>query len=238
VNEERALEVIETEVIPTKTQAPAEVIRAATEQANVLADLIKSRGLFSRISGKDYVRVEGWVPLARFNNAIPREISNEAREDGSYVARVQLVNIQTGVVLTEASAECGGPDEPLWQGRAPYARRSMAATRATGKCCRLAYSWIMVLSGYEPTPAEEIPAEEHEKPKAEPKSKEEAIKHEPDTFRKIKGKNGPLIAVTPGQKLPAGYLKDLGGWEYQGSWFLKDADGNFEKLTEAAHAAL
>jgi hypothetical protein len=33
----------------------------------------------------------------------------------------------------------------------------MAQTRATGKACRLAFSWIMSLAGYEPTPAEEIP---------------------------------------------------------------------------------
>ncbi|MBK8185727.1 MAG: hypothetical protein IPK63_23660 [Candidatus Competibacteraceae bacterium] len=33
----------------------------------------------------------------------------------------------------------------------------MAQTRATGKACRLAFSWIMSLAGYEPTPAEEMP---------------------------------------------------------------------------------
>jgi hypothetical protein len=32
----------------------------------------------------------------------------------------------------------------------------MAQTRATGKACRLAFSWIMSLAGYEPTPAEEM----------------------------------------------------------------------------------
>jgi len=32
----------------------------------------------------------------------------------------------------------------------------MAITRATGKAFRLAFSWIVVLAGYEATPAEEI----------------------------------------------------------------------------------
>jgi hypothetical protein len=32
----------------------------------------------------------------------------------------------------------------------------MAQTRATGKACRLAFSWIMLLAGYEVTPAEEM----------------------------------------------------------------------------------
>ena len=32
----------------------------------------------------------------------------------------------------------------------------MATTRATGKACRLAFSWIVTLAGFDPTPAEEI----------------------------------------------------------------------------------
>jgi len=41
----------------------------------------------------------------------------------------------------------------------------MAATRATGKAYRLAFSWIINLAGYETTPAEEmITAEFKEKP--------------------------------------------------------------------------
>lgn len=33
----------------------------------------------------------------------------------------------------------------------------MAATRATSKACRQAFSWVMALTGFEVTPAEEIP---------------------------------------------------------------------------------
>ena len=68
-----------------------------------------------------------------------------------------------GACIGRASAECGSPDEldrhgkPVWSSRPRYARRSMAQTRATGKACRLAFSWIMALAGYEPTPAEEMP---------------------------------------------------------------------------------
>jgi hypothetical protein len=32
----------------------------------------------------------------------------------------------------------------------------MAITRATAKACRIAFSWVMALSGYETTPAEEM----------------------------------------------------------------------------------
>ena len=144
--------------------SPAEMVEGATAQAKVLSNLIEKQKLYSVISGRKYVRVEGWVPLARMNGVIPREISNERQEDGSYVARVQLVRLSDGQVLTEASAECGGPGEKMWNDRAPYARRSMAATRATGKACRLAYSWIIALAGFEATPAEEMPKEQRGEP--------------------------------------------------------------------------
>jgi hypothetical protein len=67
-----------------------------------------------------------------------------------------------GACISKASAECGSSDEldkygkPIWSNRPRYARRSMAQTRATGKACRLAFSWIMSLAGYEVTPAEEM----------------------------------------------------------------------------------
>lgn len=150
------------ELVPSAL-GPAEMIDLARNQAKVLCDLIEKQKLYSLISGKKYVRVEGWVPLARMNGVIPREISNDFGSDGRYVARVQLVRMDTGTVITEASGECGGKEEPFWQKRAPYARRSMAATRATGKACRLAYSWIVALAGFEPTPAEEITDLESEK---------------------------------------------------------------------------
>ena len=82
--------------------------------------------------------------------------------EGVYVATVELVRMSDGACISRASAECGSSDEldkygkPIWSTRPRYARRSMAQTRATGKACRLAFSWIMSLAGYEPTPAEEM----------------------------------------------------------------------------------
>ena len=94
---------------------------------------------------------------------VPREVST-VEQDGIYTATVELVRMNDGACISRASAECGSDDEldrygkPVWSGRPRYARRSMAQTRATGKACRLAFSWIMALAGYEPpTPAEEMP---------------------------------------------------------------------------------
>ena len=63
--------------------------------------------------------------------------------------------------------ECGR-DEPDWMKRPAFQRRSMAVTRATGKAARLAFSWIMVLAGFQACPAEEIIENGRLKPAALP----------------------------------------------------------------------
>jgi hypothetical protein len=135
---------------------PRAVIAQATEEANALAEVIDSRQLFAKIQGRKFVKVEGWVTLATLRGCLPREISVTEMEEGRYVAEVELIRMSDGVSLTKASAECGGPEDTIWQSRPPNARRSMAITRATGKACRVAFSWVMALAGYEVTPAEEM----------------------------------------------------------------------------------
>jgi len=154
--DETALARVEHVASAMAAPEPKAVIQQATKEANVLAGVIDDRGLFVTIQGRKYVRVEGWTTLAIMRGCLSREVSTEAQEDGRYIAVVELVRLTDGAVLTRASAECGGPDEPTWQNRPPYARRSMAQTRAAGKACRLAFSWVMALTGYETTPAEEM----------------------------------------------------------------------------------
>lgn len=150
--------------------SPSALVAGASEMANALAGLIKSQGLSNRIQGREYVRVEGWTTLGVMLGVVAREV--ETVEDaGIYTATVELVRLSDGAVISRASAECG--EEAPWNKRPKYARRSMAQTRATGKACRLAFSWIMALAGYEATPAEEMePVEyakhQHESPQPEP----------------------------------------------------------------------
>jgi hypothetical protein len=141
---------------------PAALVSGASLMATTLAEVIERQKLYSMIQGRKHVRVEGWTTLAVMLGCTAREVENVAHEDGSYIATVELVRMSDGVVVARASAECG-MDERTWADRARYARRSMAATRATGKACRLAFSWIMALAGFEATPAEEMP--EHESPR-------------------------------------------------------------------------
>jgi len=144
-----------------RATGPTDLVAQATEVANALAGVIDSKKLYNAINGRRYVRVEGWTTLAAMLGCLPREVSVTRQETGTYTATVELARMSDGAILTRASAECG-MDEPTWAKRADYARRSMAVTRATSKACRIAFSWVMVLAGYEVTPAEEIPKEEDE----------------------------------------------------------------------------
>jgi hypothetical protein len=138
------------------------LVQGAREMADALADVIERQKLATTIQGRRYVKVEGWTTLGVMLGVVPREVST-MEQDGIYTATVELVRIGDQGVISRASAECGSPDEldrygnPVWANRPRYARRSMAQTRATGKACRLAFSWIMALAGYEPTPVEEMP---------------------------------------------------------------------------------
>lgn len=122
--------------------------------ATELAQVIRSQNLSTVIQGRHYVQVEGWTTLGVMLGVTAREVST-TEQDGIYTSIVELVRMGDGAVISRASAECG--EEKPWNSRPRYARRSMAQTRATGKACRLAFSWIMKLAGYEATPAEEMP---------------------------------------------------------------------------------
>jgi|GEM_PF-1061242 len=140
---------------------PASLVSGAAELASQLAQVIDQQKLVTVIKGRRFVNVEGWTTLATMLGVTAREITT-TENDGIFTATVELVRMTDGACISRASAECGSPDEldkygkPVWSVRPRYARRSMAQTRATGKACRLAFSWIMSLAGYEVTPAEEM----------------------------------------------------------------------------------
>jgi len=132
---------------------PKALVEGAAAIAGVLAEVIRSQKLSVAIQGKQYVRVEGWTTLAVMLGVVAREVETH-EEFGVYTAIVELVRMSDGAVISRASAECG--EESPWCDRPRFARRSMAQTRSVGKACRLAFSWIMALSGYETCPAEEM----------------------------------------------------------------------------------
>lgn len=156
------LSTLETQVVPAnsvqlgavRADSPVCVVDVATQIANKLRDVMESKKLFADIHGKEFPTCEAWTTCAAMLGISPRERSVILNEDGDYDAYVELID-GAGNIVGGASALCGS-DEPTWSKRPRYARRSMAVTRATGKACRLKFSWIMTLAGYQPCSAEEM----------------------------------------------------------------------------------
>jgi len=156
MSDERELVVQENVQLGALQVPPEAVIERASGIATVLADVINKRELYKVIRGRKYVLVEGWTTLGAVLGVTPRTVEVKELAEGAFEATVELVRNSDGAIIGRGIAECGA-DEPTWQSRPRYARKSMAITRATGKAFRLSFSWIMKLAGFEPTPAEEMP---------------------------------------------------------------------------------
>jgi hypothetical protein len=155
---------------------PSEVITVATKVATQLADLIVKKNLFKVIGGRKHVYVDGWTTLGAMLGVVPRHQPEYSigLPGGGYQETVELVRMSDGMIIGRGSAVCGTADEVdshgkmIWGARPTYAQKSMAITRATGKAFRLTFSWVMVLAGFNPTPAEEMDFEhENSQPQSE-----------------------------------------------------------------------
>lgn len=136
---------------------PDAMIVRVTKIANILKSVIEQQKMFFKFGEKKHVTIDGWNTLGSLLSILPAENSVKKIE-GGYEAKVDLINKNSGIIVGSASAICLR-SERNWEKRDDYAIRSMAVTRATGKAYRLAFSWIVTLAGYEPTPAEEMPDE-------------------------------------------------------------------------------
>lgn len=137
------------------TDEPAEVIDRAREHARALADVIEQRQLFKQIGQHNHILVEGWTLLGSMLGVFPIVVWTRELDNG-FEARVEARTL-AGATVGAAEAQCTR-DENTWKNRDAYALRSMAQTRATSKALRGPLGFIVQLAGYNPTPAEEMPA--------------------------------------------------------------------------------
>ena len=208
---------------------PQALVSGAAELASQLAVIIAKQNLATTIKGKRFVNVEGWTTLATMLGVTAREVST-IEQEGVYIATVELVRMSDQAVISRASAECGSPDEldkygkPIWSTRPRYARRSMAQTRATGKACRLAFSWIMSLAGYEVTPAEEM------LPVVEAEQSQTVVSSTPIPAP-VAAKANPTLITTQQHRFLEAKIKDYGLERERIKAWLKKA-WNLEHFTE------
>lgn len=137
--------------------APTEIIENGVAIANQLKRIVTSAKLVKNISGKNYVMAEGWTTLGAMLSVFPQVEWTKRLDMGQHYAwECRVLLIKDGKTLASAESMAASNEGAPWA-RQEYSVRSMAQTRATGKAFRLAFSWVMTLAGFEPTPAEEMP---------------------------------------------------------------------------------
>ena len=161
-------------------RTPEELVQKAPAMANVLQKVITDGKLFTMIGTKKHVHVEGWTTLGAMVGVFP--VIEHTREiigpDGDYLGWEARCTAKRpdGAIIGAAEAECRIA-EKRWASAESYAVRSMAQTRATSKALRLPLAWVMTLTGFSPTPAEEMDgvrtandpaARAHQEPPSEP----------------------------------------------------------------------
>ena len=161
-----------SEELPSAIQLfddPQAVIDRYVKQADAIMRVIgdNQKGWVVRIKGNRYLRIEAWQTIARFNRlgaviAWTREIYDSGDQLLGYEARSEVLT-SSGQIVSSGEMMCG-LDEKICRGKLDpiekrNACRSMAQTRATSKAYRLCLSFVIVLAGYDSTPAEEMDGE-------------------------------------------------------------------------------
>ena len=150
----------------TATPAPQEVVDTARCQSKLLMDIVEKTGCYMKLRDKKYLMVEAWECIGAFNGThAETESLTPIIEDGQtvgYQAKVQL--FKNGAVVGGASMPCFFTENAC-KGKEKdshgkhKAAMSAAQTFATSKAYRMNFSYVAILAGYQPTPAEEMSAE-------------------------------------------------------------------------------
>jgi len=141
--------------------SPGEVVEGATIQAKLLMDIVEKTHCFQVIKDKKYLQVEAWETIGAFNrtHAETESITPILRDNETigYQAHVQLW--KDGVIVGGAIMPCYFT-ENCCKGKEGDAKHkacmSAAQTFATSKAYRMNFSYVAILAGYQPLPAEEV----------------------------------------------------------------------------------
>lgn len=154
----------DTELVPVETGSfdlartdGVAALKHAEAMIQYLAQKCKGPQFISMIQGRKYPRVEWWTTVGAGLGLFPQEESCVKLDREGEITYEAMVGVYRGEQrVSRGSALCSNK-EKTWKSRDEYAVRSMALTRATGKAYRMAFSFLAVMAGLEPTPAEEMP---------------------------------------------------------------------------------
>jgi hypothetical protein len=194
------------------TSDPRLALERMADVATVLVDVIRDRKLIVSISGREHLTAEAWTTLGGMLGVVPIITWTRPLEDGSgWEARAEARTLD-GRIVGAAESMCTRTEQH-WRGRDEYALRSMAQTRAISRALRAPLGQIVRIAGYDPTSAEEIPAQpaaSRSGPERDDKGRLPAVKPTPEQAQRIRGLLGQLATQNPEVDWPAA-ARDLAG---------------------------
>lgn len=172
----------ETAVVPFEGQQhdlaiyrpPKVVLEEAQKAAKALKEVLDNKPRKVMFNNEQYLEFEDWQTVGRFYGVTAKVVSSTLIDvDGikGFEAKAEAVRAD-GVVVSCADAMCL-KDERNWKDKPLFQLRSMAQTRACSKALRNVLSWVVVLAGYKPTPAEEMEGGVYEHKPSPPETPQE-----------------------------------------------------------------
>lgn len=163
IEEPKELQVIEAQAL----DKPEHDTKFAQESARLLVDIIKKNNWSRKLGGQsEHIQYEGWQTAGKYYGYSVKTYDSEYVEYGGtwgFKAKATVVNEKTGIEIGGAEALCMS-DEINWKSKPKFQLASMAQTRAGSKALRQILGFVVALAGYNPTPAEEMIAEEPKAP--------------------------------------------------------------------------
>lgn len=145
-------------------QMPQAVIDHAKKAATALQSVIAGKKKPVMFNGEQYIEFEDWQLIGKFYGLMAKTRDAEPFMMGDIngaKAQADVIDLKTGQVVGGATAYCMR-DEKNWEAKPWFQLASMAQTRAAAKALRNLLAWVVVLAGYRPTPAEELPVDQQQ----------------------------------------------------------------------------
>lgn len=139
------------------SRTPKKALSEMQEIVQVMSSKCQGEEFIAIINNKKYPKVEWWTTVAATLGLFPIVKYSRKLDRDDEIAYESRVEVQFGDKVVGAGEAMCSNKENRWRNADEYAIRSMSITRATGKCYRIPLSFLAVMAGLNPTPAEEIP---------------------------------------------------------------------------------
>jgi hypothetical protein len=150
----------------SQPRSPDVILDQARVANSRLKAIIAKKARPVMINGKQYLEYEDWALIAKFYGVTAKVTESkfvEVKDHCGYESKAVAYELASGKEISGAFGMCMN-DEVIGSGKTRedwtlQRLRSLSQTRACAKVLKNVFSWVAVLGGYAPTPAEEMVTE-------------------------------------------------------------------------------